>query len=134
MAKRGTEKLEQISITLPPEVRAFHERAAERDSRSLSGQIRHLCVEAARRNGAANGTPWPPPLPNVDSTRESIDAAKIQLAEWTREHDRLVAKERAEGWRFCGQDMDRKCWLQETIATFTPRIEIAERMMDRSAA
>jgi hypothetical protein len=40
---------EQISVPLEPELRAFAEREAERQDRSLAGQIRHFVAEAARR-------------------------------------------------------------------------------------
>jgi hypothetical protein len=40
---------EQISVPLPAELREFVKRAAEREDRSVAGQIRHLVAEAARR-------------------------------------------------------------------------------------
>jgi hypothetical protein len=39
-------KGEQISVRLEPELRAAVERAAEREHRTLSGQIRHLVALA----------------------------------------------------------------------------------------
>jgi CopG-like RHH_1 or ribbon-helix-helix domain, RHH_5 len=33
---------EQVSVPLPAELREFVERAAEREDRSIAGQIRHL--------------------------------------------------------------------------------------------
>ena len=48
-------KGEQISVRLEPELRAAVERAAEREHRTLSGQIRHLVAMACeqRREAAA---------------------------------------------------------------------------------
>jgi hypothetical protein len=39
---------EQVSVPLEPELRAFVERAAAQEDRSVAGQIRHLVAEAAR--------------------------------------------------------------------------------------
>jgi hypothetical protein len=47
-------RLEQITIALPPELRAFVSGVAERESRTVAGQIRHFVAEAARRNGATD--------------------------------------------------------------------------------
>jgi hypothetical protein len=44
-------RLLQVSVPLPPELRAFVERAAEREDRSLAAQIRHYVAAAARRAG-----------------------------------------------------------------------------------
>ena len=41
-------KAEQVSVPLPADLRAFVERAAAREDRSVAGQIRHLVAEAAR--------------------------------------------------------------------------------------
>jgi hypothetical protein len=43
-----TKRDNQVSVPLDPELRAFVERAAEREDRSVAGQIRHLVAEAAR--------------------------------------------------------------------------------------
>jgi hypothetical protein len=129
MAKRGTEKLEQISITLPPEVRAFHERAAEHDSRSLSGQIRHLCVEAARRNGSPALTPWPPPM----ALPASLDEAREELTELGNELDRLKAFQKKGGAFGAGllphQD-ERFRFLRDRVKNLELFVEQRERMED----
>jgi hypothetical protein len=39
----------QVSVPLTQELREYVERAAEREDRSVAGQIRHLVAEAARR-------------------------------------------------------------------------------------
>jgi len=46
-----SKKREQVTVTLDPALREFIERAAERETRSVSAQIRHLVVEAARKSG-----------------------------------------------------------------------------------
>lgn len=40
----------QVSVPLDPQLRAFVEQAAEREDRTMAGQIRHLVAEAARRS------------------------------------------------------------------------------------
>jgi hypothetical protein len=40
---------DQISVPLPAELREFVKRGAEREDRSVAGQIRHLIAEAHRR-------------------------------------------------------------------------------------
>jgi hypothetical protein len=90
-------RLEQITIALTPELRAFVNREAERESRTVAGQIRHLVVEAYRRAGSpppSNHSP-PPALPNVDSKPESIADARGRIAELKNEQLRLQRKRRA---------------------------------------
>jgi hypothetical protein len=41
--------VKHTSVPLPQSLREFVERAAEREDRSIAGQIRHLVAEAARR-------------------------------------------------------------------------------------
>jgi len=48
--RMSSKKPNQVSVPLDPELRAFVERAAEREDRSIAGQIRHLVAEAARRS------------------------------------------------------------------------------------
>jgi hypothetical protein len=43
---------EQVSVPLPPELRAFVAREAEREERSQASVIRRLIAEAARRSQA----------------------------------------------------------------------------------
>ena len=46
-------KAEQVSVPLPRELREFVERQAQREDRSVAGQIRHLVAEAARAQSEA---------------------------------------------------------------------------------
>jgi hypothetical protein len=45
----------QISVPIDRELRAFIEREAARQDRTLAGQIRHLVAEAARNSEAREG-------------------------------------------------------------------------------
>jgi hypothetical protein len=51
-------KREQISVPLPAELREFVERAAQREDRSVAGQIRHIVAEAARSSQAQEQNGW----------------------------------------------------------------------------
>lgn len=39
----------KITVPMPAELRAFVERAAQREDRSMAAQVRHMLAEAARR-------------------------------------------------------------------------------------
>ena len=45
----GAQRMHQLSINLPPELFEFVQKAAERETRPVSTQIRHYIAEAARR-------------------------------------------------------------------------------------
>lgn len=45
----STKRHAQISVPLDENLRAFLERLAAREDRTLAGQIRHLVAEAARQ-------------------------------------------------------------------------------------
>ena len=59
--------MHQLSINLPAELFEFVQKAAKRETRSVSMQIRHYIAEAARRAGTPTVPleQWPPPLPTV---------------------------------------------------------------------
>lgn len=46
----------QVSVPLDPALREFVEQAAEREDRTMAGQIRHLVAEAARRSQQQEST------------------------------------------------------------------------------
>jgi hypothetical protein len=116
----------RITVSLTSELLAFIERAAERESRSVSGQVRHLIVQAARAAGSPTAAPWPPiRVPNVGHTLEEIAQAKNLLAEWEGEQERLRAM----------PEMDKTVthetrWreLRDDVATLPSNIAVAERM------
>jgi hypothetical protein len=43
---------DQVSVPLPPELKAFVSQAAARDDRTVAGQIRHILADWAARQGA----------------------------------------------------------------------------------
>src|SRR5262249_25653625 len=99
-------KLEsQITIALQPELLQLLSTIAERESRSVAGQIRHFCIQAARRAGP--GTPADlQPLPEKENITdsESLARAKKRLA-WIR-------KTQGPYW------MDAAEWLDREIKQF----------------
>jgi hypothetical protein len=44
-----SKRREQVSVPLSPALRAFVERTAEREDRTVAATIRHFVAEAARR-------------------------------------------------------------------------------------
>src|SRR5215468_3784991 len=68
-----------VSVPLEAALLGFVERAAERESRTVAGQIRHLIVEAMRHTGdtTAGSDPWPPPLALV--SRDNLSEIKARV-------------------------------------------------------
>src|SRR5258706_16255569 len=73
--------MSQINIHLPDDLLSFVQRAAERETRTVAGQVRHYVAEAARRAGSGNGhtrEAWPPVQETV--TRENLVDVKARVA------------------------------------------------------
>ena len=104
----------------------FIERTAGQESRSISGQVGHLILQAARAAGSPTAAPWPPiRVPHVGHTPEEIAQAKALLAEWEGEQERLRAMPEMHKtvthetrWRE----------LRDDVATLRSNIAVAERM------
>jgi hypothetical protein len=45
-----TKRRDQVSVPLPPELRAFVEQRAKDEDRTIAATIRHFVAEAARRS------------------------------------------------------------------------------------
>ena len=56
--------MSRISITLPPDLLDRIARAAERDTRSVSGQIQYLIRQAEMRESTRLDIPQAEPAPN----------------------------------------------------------------------
>jgi hypothetical protein len=83
---------ETVNISLPAELTALLRAAAARESRTLSGQIRHLVTQAVRLDD-----PPPPPgagkvMQNVESTPEAIAAAKARLKTMRLRRDAILKR------------------------------------------
>lgn len=137
MTARAAKFAEQITINLTPELREFVRREAERESRTVAGQIRHLVVEAHRRAGrnviqpGSDHIGYPGPvLPNVDPTPESIATARDRVATLQAEQKLLERKRRARD--SSAADDARHDGLQQEIRQVQGQIAMAERMMKPS--
>jgi hypothetical protein len=120
---------EQVTVSLTPQLLDFLQAEAERESRTVGGQLRHYVVQAARANGAKTAEPWPPVrVPHVEHTPEAITEAKAHLASLQRERDRLKTKPAMDQ---TAADDDRARALQDDIATLKTEITMAERMVRR---
>ena len=115
--------MQQVTLSLTPELIAFVEREAEQESRSVAGQIRHLVVQAARRAGAPTAPAWPV-RPHL-TTPEEIAAAEARLSEHEREIARLAA---IKGIKRMPADDDRLRALRDEVYTLEKEITMAKRM------
>jgi hypothetical protein len=129
---RGASKFKepqmQISVVLPDEVLTFVQRAAERDCRTVSAQLRYYATEAARRAGgaAAGLTAWPPELPTV--TPGNLSAIKAHVAELRQEYERLRAIERKSPLGLLPDQDERLRFCRDRIDQLNRQIGPMERM------
>jgi hypothetical protein len=126
MAKsNGSQK--ELTIGFPAELVTWLEGEAERDCRSVGGQVRFI-VSAARRAGAPTSTPWPPPMPPMPKT---LDEGRAALAEATREFDELKALQRRGGQNGLGlhpRHDERFRYLRDHVANLENFVRLRERM------
>jgi hypothetical protein len=120
-------QMTQITVALSPELVSFLERAADRDSRSISGQVRHLVVQAARAAGARPEPSWPPVRqPPPLNTAEEVAAARARLAELERERDRLDRRQNSVN--FLPKDDERFRYLRDECANLKRDLRLAGEM------
>ncbi len=117
-----------VTVHLTDHLLEFVQKAAERETRPVSLQIRHYVAEAARRaggNGTAALAPWPPPLPVV--TPANIGEIKSQLAGWAEERDSLARREGKVGAGSLRPDeQNRLAWLRDTVKSLQSHVAIFE--------
>src|SRR6266446_258559 len=121
-------RVSQINIHLPDDLLLFVQKTADRETRTVAGQVRHFVAEAARKAGGGNGAalePWPPPLPTV--TRKNLPEIKLQLAEWSEERDALAKRETKVGFgSLMPDEQTRLGQLRNWIATLQVRVDQLE--------
>ena len=127
MAK--AEKLEHINISLPAGLLAFAQRQAEREDRTLSGQIRHFVAEAARLEPPPAPAPFGSELPNVAANAEAIAAARAQIAKLRTRQAQLARL----GHNATAATDDEVQRLKFQAEILEQRVEQAERMLLRTA-
>ena len=105
----------QVSVPLDGALLGFVERAAERESRTVAGQIRHFIVEAMSHGGSttAGSDPWCPPLATV--SRDTLSEIKARLKDMEAERDELVAAKQNNHLELMPHDEVRLQYLLETI-------------------
>ena len=118
----------QVSVPLDAALLGFVERAAERESRTVAGQIRHYIVEAMRHagNATAGSDPWPPPLAAV--SRDTLSEIKTRVNDMEAERDELVAAEKKKYLGLMPHDAVRLQYLLETIKCLQSHIAGIERL------
>jgi hypothetical protein len=118
----------QVSVPLDRALLGFVERAAERESRTVAGQIRHYIIEAMRHAGTttAGSDPWPPPLAAV--SRDALFEIKARVSDMEAERDALVAAEKKDHLDLMPHDEVRLQYLLEMIKCLQSHIAGIERM------
>lgn len=118
----------QVSVPLDAALLGFVERAAERESRTVAGQIRYYIVEAMRHAGhmKAGPEPWPPQLAVV--SRDNLFEIKARMRDMEAERDELVAAEKKNRFGLMPHDEVRLQYLLETIKCLQNHIAAIERL------
>ena len=120
----------QVSVPLDVVLLGFVERAAERESRTLAGQIRHFIVEAMRDAGSPTvGLElWPPPLALV--SRNNLSEIKARVRDMEAERDMLAAAEQKNHLGLMPHDEVRLRYLGDTIKNLQSYILAIERLTE----
>jgi hypothetical protein len=118
----------QVLVPLNTALLGFVARAAERESRTVAGQIRHFIVEAMRHAGRvmSGSDSWPPPLAAV--SRDNLLEIKVLVKEMEAERDELVAAEKKNHLDLMAHDAVRLQYLLETIKCLRSHIAGIERL------
>lgn len=119
----------QVPVPLDGALLGFVERAAERASRTVAGQIRHYIVEAMRHAGntTAGSDLWPPSLAVV--SRDTLSEIKARVKDMEAERDELLAAaEKTDHPDLMPHDGVRLRYLLETIKCLEGHIAGIERM------
>jgi hypothetical protein len=127
------EPLQQVCVSLPPNLVALVQRHASESDRTIGGMIRHVVAEWARsqpRAGTGFSDAFAPPVPGVPATVEGIAAAKDRVAKLRQEQEQL--RRRKARWQTTIDEDTRVDRLVAEIEIMDKRIALAEKMMPRS--
>jgi hypothetical protein len=118
----------QVSVPLDAALLRFLERAAERESRTVAGQIRHYIVEAMSHAGntMAGSETWPRPLAVV--SRDNLSEIKALVEDMEAERDELVAAKTRKHLGLMPHEEVRLQYLLETIKCLQSHIAGIERL------
>jgi hypothetical protein len=115
---------------LPPDLRAFVERQAEQQERSIAAVIRRLIADAARQERTTSALDFGnPPMPTV--TPANLARNKAQLTAWKAERKRLEARDCPGGQQhiyLTGAEAQRLNWLHTAVDYVEREIRRVEGM------
>ena len=129
------ETLQQINVALPAHLVEFIRRQAARQDHTVSGAIRHILAEAARREPPPEGAPvFPdalaPPVPAVKPDAQSIIEAKERLASLKAEREEILRRKRL--WQTTVNEDTRVDRIVAEVEVLGKRIAAAEKMLPRN--
>jgi hypothetical protein len=130
-----TTQYEVLHVSLPPALISYVKRAAAESDRTVSGQVRHLLLDSARRLGVdlANGTTPPAPRPLLEPTPAAIAEARIRLVGLQEEAARLraIVSNPAASWTVREEARYRE--VQEEANRLDWEIQRAEKLIAGAA-
>lgn len=116
----------QVSVPLDGALLWFVERAAERESRTVAGQIRHFIVEAMTHGSTTAAGSDAPPLATV--SRDTLCELRARLHDMEAERDELVAAKQNNDPDLLPHDEVRLQYLLDTITCLQRHIAGIEFM------
>jgi hypothetical protein len=119
--------LQQICVSLPPNLIALVQRHASGSDRTIGGTIRHIVAEWARGQPPPEGVLTFPTLPGVPGTVEGIAEAKGRITAMRQEQDRIRRKKSVYGTTV--DEDTRHDRLNVEIGITNVRIAMAERLV-----
>jgi len=124
----------RVSVPLDAVLLGFVERAAERESRTVAGQIRQFIIEAMRNAGSATAglEPWPPALAVV--SHETLCEIKARVKDMEIERDTLQATAHENHLGLIPHDEVRLRYLRDTIKSLQSHITAIERFTEQAEA
>jgi hypothetical protein len=124
------EPLQQVCVSLPPNLVTLVQQHAAQTDRTIGGMIRHVVAEWARTQPRPEGgfpDAFAPPVPAVKPAVQSIAEAKVRLDELKQERERIKRRQQLRSDTAAdGARLDR---LNAEIEVFGKHIAMAERMM-----
>ena len=121
------EPLQQVCVSLPPNLVALVQRHASQTDRTLGGMIRHVVSEWARCQPQPEGVFPARMLPSVAANSQAIAEAKQRIAAMRKEQAQIRRRKRTHGTTV-GEDT-RADEINFEIEITNKAIAMAERMM-----
>jgi hypothetical protein len=130
------EPLQQVCVSLPPNLIALLQRHATATDRTLGGMVRHIVSEWARGQPPPSQHPTFPdalttPIARIAATPDGIAEGNARIARLERELEQISRRQRLRS--DTAGDEDRKGAIYGELKILRQDIELAEKMMPRSA-